>query len=77
MTWQDHLDRSDRYLRSAMLLLDDGDAASSVSRSCYAMFHAAQAALLTRDIDAASHRGVISTFGETFIKEGPLEPELG
>lgn len=77
MSWRAHLERADRYLQSAELLLEDGDHASSVSRSYYAMFHAAQAALLTEGIDAGSHRGVISMFGERFVKEGPLDPEMG
>lgn len=71
------LARADRYLRSAKLLLDDGDLASSISRSYYAMFYAPRAALETEGIDADSHRGVISTFGERFVKSGPLDRGYG
>ena len=39
--------RAERYLLSAKLLLKEGDYESSVSRIYYAMFFAAQAALLS------------------------------
>ncbi|MGQ9571298.1 MAG: HEPN domain-containing protein [Thermodesulfovibrionales bacterium] len=39
--------RANRYLKSAELLLKDGDCESSVSRTYYAMFYSAQAMLLT------------------------------
>ncbi|MEN6333131.1 MAG: HEPN domain-containing protein [Phycisphaerales bacterium] len=66
-----------RYLRSARLLLQDGDHESSVSRSYYAMFYCAQAALLTRGMTFSSHKGVISAFGEQFVKTGVFPRELG
>lgn len=77
MSSEAYLQRAERYLRSADLLLRDGDAASSVSRSYYAMYHAAQAALQAEGIDAGTHRGVISTFGQTFVKEGPFAADMG
>ncbi len=40
-----------RYLRSAEILWRDGDSSSAVSRVYYAMFFAAQAALLTQGDD--------------------------
>lgn len=58
-------------------MLDHGDTASSVSRAYYAMFLAAEAALLTRDIAANSHRAVIAAFGDAFVKDGPLPREDG
>lgn len=41
------LERADKYLRSARILLEEGDYESSVSRTYYAMFYSAQAMLLT------------------------------
>ncbi len=69
--------KAQRYLRSAKLLLEDGDYGSSVSRSCYAMFYCAQAVLLTRGMVFSSHGGVIAAFGEQFIKAGVFPRELG
>jgi uncharacterized protein (UPF0332 family) len=66
-----------RYLRSAELLLRDGDYESSVSRSYYAMFYSAEAALLTKDLTYSSHKGVIAAFGEQFIKTDVLPRGLG
>ena len=40
-----------RYLKSAKLLLEDGDYESSISRSYYAMFYCAEAVLLTNPVD--------------------------
>jgi uncharacterized protein (UPF0332 family) len=71
------LAKAQRYLRSAELLLQDGDYASSVSRSYYAMFYSAQAALLTRELTFSSHRAVIATFGEQFVKTGVFPKEFG
>lgn len=62
--------RARQFLDSADLLLTHGDGASSVSRAYYAMFLAAEAALLTRGVTARSHRGIIGAFGEHFVKTG-------
>jgi uncharacterized protein (UPF0332 family) len=71
------LTKAKRYLRSARLLLQDGDYESSVSRSYYAMFYCAEAALLIRGLTFSSHRGVISAFGEQFIKTAVFPRGLG
>ena len=69
--------RAMRYLRSAEMLLRDKDCESSVSRTYYAMFYAAQAALLTKNLSFSSHKGVISAFGEHFIKTSVFPKEMG
>lgn len=69
--------KAQRYLKSADLLLRDGDYESSVSRTYYAMFYCAEAALLTRNLTFSSHKSVIAAFGEQFIKTGVLPKELG
>ena len=69
--------RSMRYLKSAEILLNEGDYESSVSRTYYAMFYSAQAMLLTRNLSFSSHKGVISAFGEHFIKTGIFPREMG
>jgi uncharacterized protein (UPF0332 family) len=71
------IERAKKYLRSAELLLNEGDYESSVSRTYYAMLYAAQAMLLTKNLSFSSHKGVISAFGEHFIKTGILPKELG
>jgi uncharacterized protein (UPF0332 family) len=66
-----------RYIKSAKLLLDDGDYESAVSRIYYAMFFCTEAALLTKKLSFSSHKGVISAFGEHFIKTGIFDKKLG
>jgi len=71
------VEKAKKYLRSAEILLREGDYESSVSRTYYAMFYCAQAMLLTKNLSFSSHRGVISAFGEHFIKTGIFPKEMG
>lgn len=71
------IEKSRKYLNSAELLHKSGDFDSSVSRSYYAMFFAAEAVLLTKSLEFSSHRGVISAFGRNFVKEGIFPTEMG
>ena len=74
---EDLTEKAKRFLRSAEVLLIDRDYDSCVSRCYYAMFFLAEAILLTKGLKASSHKGVISIFGEHFIKTGILGKELG
>lgn len=69
--------RATRYLKSAELLLSDKDYESCVSRTYYAMFYSAEAVLLTKNLAFPSHKGVISAFGEHFVKTGIFPKEMG
>ena len=71
------IERAKRYLKSAEVLLGEGDYESSVSRTYYAMFYSAQAILLTKNLSFSSHKGVISAFGEHFVKTGIFPKERG
>ena len=71
------IERAKRYLKSAEMLLEDGDYESSVSRTYYAMFFSAQSMLLTKNISFSSHKGVISAFGEHFVKTEIFPKEMG
>ncbi len=68
--------RANKYLGSAKLLLDGEDYDSSVSRSYYAMFFVTEAVLLTKKFEFSSHRGVISAFGQHFVKTGVFPKEM-
>ncbi len=46
---------------------------SAVSRAYYAMFYAAEAALLTREVRTKSHAGLINQFGQHLVKAGLIE----
>ncbi|MBI5179081.1 MAG: HEPN domain-containing protein [Nitrospinae bacterium] len=67
------LARADELLVVADENLRNGHPADCVSRAYYAMFHAATAALVSRGIERSSHKGIISAFGETFVKNGIIE----
>lgn len=71
------IQRATRYLKSAEILLEEGDYESSVSRTYYAMFYSAQAMLLTKNLSFSSHKGVISAFGEHFVKTDIFPKEMG
>lgn len=71
------IERASKYLNSSKLLFNEGDYESSVSRAYYAMFYAAEAVLLTQNLSFSSHRGVISAFGEHFIKTDTFPREMG
>jgi uncharacterized protein (UPF0332 family) len=70
------MERAEKYLRSAKILLEEEDYESSVSRTYYAMFYSAQVMLLTKNLSFSSHRGVISAFGEHFIKTDIFPKEM-
>lgn len=74
---QGFMEKAGRYLRSAELLLQDADYDSTVSRAYYAMFYAAEAVLLTKDMAFSSHKAVISAFGKYFVKTGIFDRQMG
>lgn len=45
----------------------------AISRCYYAMYHAAAAVLSTRGIDPRTHQGLLTMFGEHFIKSGLID----
>lgn len=48
----------------------------AASRSYYAMFYAAEALLLHRELQFARHTAVIARFGHLFVKTGLFPPEM-
>ena len=71
-----HLERSDDCIKDAEYLIAGGRNFAAVGRGYYAMFHAATAALLNKDIVRHSHHGIISTFGREFVKTGQIDPKF-
>lgn len=74
---RDLTEKAGKYLITAQQALNNGDYDSCASRCYYAMFFVAEAALLTKNLTASSHKGVISLFGEHFIKTNVFERNLG
>ncbi len=73
----DFIAKAEKFIRTTENALNTGDYDSCVSRCYYAMFFMSEAALLTKSLSASSHKGVISLFGEHFIKTEVFERNLG
>lgn len=71
------LQRAERYLRTAAIVLEDGDLETAVSRSYYAMFFMARVLLQREDIDPKTHKGVVNQFGLHLVKRGSVPAEYG
>lgn len=69
-------DKAQRSLSAAERLVRDGDHDFAVSRAYYAMFYAARALLLTRNVRRFKHSGVLAAFNEEFIRSGQLPRDL-
>lgn len=74
---RDLIAKAEKFLSTAENALNTGDYDSCVSRCYYAMFFMAETVLLTKSLTASSHKGVISLFGEHFVKTKILERNLG
>ena len=73
----DFINKAEKFLSTAENALNNKDYDSCASRCYYAMFFTAEAVLLTKSLTASSHKGVISLFGEHFVKTKILERNLG
>jgi len=71
------VEKSEEFLNDAFVLLQNKGYSSTVSRSYYAMFHSAQAMLLSENIVAHTHKGVVLNFSQIFIKTGRFDIVLG
>jgi uncharacterized protein (UPF0332 family) len=76
------LDKADRALSSARLLLDAGDTDGATNRAYYAMFDAATAAVQKLgggDLrnPPKTHSGLISAFGQYLVQPGKAAVEMG
>ena len=65
--------RSRQALQSASVLAPAGLAADSISRSYYAILHAAKAALWTRGISVNRHKAVGQLLNQHLIHPGTME----
>jgi len=66
-----------KRLHVAQKLLHDSEYEDAVSRAYYAMYHAAKAALATKNTFPKTHEGVVTEFGKKFVLTGTFPKELG
>jgi hypothetical protein len=71
-----HLSRAEEFLRVAEENLKNNHPSDSISRSYYAMFHAATAVLKTLGIERKSHHALWSGFGEHVTSKGLIAPKF-
>ena len=76
--------KAERALSGARILLKNDDSEGACNRAYYAMFDAAQAALLAFVAEAApmqssvkTHRGLIAAFGKHLVLGGHIAVEFG
>lgn len=67
--------RSVRALAAARLLAREGYAEDAVSRTYYAVLHAAKAVLLVHGVTADSHAALRRQFGQHLVRGGKIERE--
>lgn len=72
-----YLEKAEKKLKVAEKLLRSDDYEDAVSRAYYAVFHAAQALLLTEGERAETHKGIVTLFGLLFVKTGKFKKDLG
>lgn len=66
-----------RSLNAARRNIGEGDYDFGSSRAYYAAFYAIQAVLLTKNLSFSKHSGVISAFGQHFVRTGLFPKEFG
>ena len=80
MTGEDHIARllakADESLDVARTLCADGHHSFAASRAYYAMFYAAEAALLRRDMSYSKHTAVLANFNREYVKTGVFPAEM-
>jgi len=68
--------KAEKSLEAAEKLFDGGYYDFAASRGYYSMFYCAEALLLSKGLKFSKHSGVISAFGQEFIKAKLLPGEL-
>lgn len=70
------IDKAKRSLKAAKEMFNGNYFEFATSRGYYAMFYAAEAVLLSQKLSFSKHSGVISAFGQYFVKTGIFPKEL-
>ncbi len=66
---KEHLKLSKELLEGAKRLFELKSLRSAVDRAYYAMYHAAQAILLSKGVKVRTHKGTILEFGRNIVKK--------
>jgi len=71
--YQAILDKAQDSLEAARLLLKQDYFDFAASRAYYAMYYAAEALLLARELSFSSHAAVIANYGKEYSKTGEMD----
>jgi uncharacterized protein (UPF0332 family) len=74
-TTEELLDKADRAIEAARVLLDSTGPEFAAGRAYYAMFYVAEALLHERGQRFSKHSAVHAAFGKTFAKPALLDPK--
>ncbi|MDI6704421.1 MAG: HEPN domain-containing protein [bacterium] len=69
------IEKAERKLKAAHKLYESEMYEDAISRGYYAMYHAATALLLTKDLTAKTHSGLLTMLSLHFVKSGAMEEE--
>ncbi|MDR3290807.1 MAG: HEPN domain-containing protein [Methanobrevibacter sp.] len=69
--------KSLELLKVAELNFNNNFYADSINRSCYAVFHAANALLIKKKIYSKTHSGTIRKFGLEYVINDTFDKEIG
>ena len=72
-----NLERAEKSIQAAKELATSGFYDFAASRSYYATFYAATAALLDEGLEFSKHSGVIASIHQRLVKTGKLDKEQG
>ena len=72
-----NLERAEKSIQAAKELATSGFYDFAASRSYYAAFYAATAALLDEGLEFSKHSGVIASIHQRLVKTGKLDKEHG
>lgn len=73
----DEIARAETCLAEARALAGGAFPYGAASRAYYAVFHAARALVFSVGLEAKTHKGVVSTLGDHFVRPGRLTPAMG
>ncbi len=72
-----YVEKSIQRLTAAKQLPESGFYEDAAGRAYYAMFFAAKAMLLRKNIVTKTHRGLISAFGSEYVQKNIVDAEYG
>jgi len=70
------LEKAEKCLESAIILVNADDYCSAANRSYYAIFHSIRSILALEGIDFSKHAGVMAHFQRNYVKTGVFGKEF-